>query len=317
MSLFRDISAALREGLDDLLNAGATRDEVDEVTGLLEADLAEARAEIDLAHQDERRLAARLAEERREADHLYDLAKEAVDAGDDDRGRELIHRRRRALRAVEILEQQATEHQQLLAQLQDHVEALEDKLQELRLRRDYLRTRTRVQSLHERYERYQREFRLDELQGFEDEVEAGPPPAPPDLDEDGPFAAAEDGSPDRVVPVGPLVPRTRGVRLEPDAGQPEPAAQPMGGRGELPPVETDDVPFRRRPLDEPDDEEPEPPRRDYRVERERLLRDIERRTRSAAVEAEIDDELTRLKQSSGHPAPPARDEAPDGPAPDA
>ncbi len=123
MSLFRELSAALREGLDELLSASPSRDEVDELTALLESDLDEAKSELDQAEQDFHRLSARIDAESQDAERLRVRAKEAVDAGDDEQGRELIRRRRRVLRGVEILEGQAAEHTQLCATLQDHIEA--------------------------------------------------------------------------------------------------------------------------------------------------------------------------------------------------
>ncbi|NUQ00143.1 MAG: PspA/IM30 family protein, partial [Armatimonadetes bacterium] len=141
MSLFRELQAAVREGLDELLNAGSSRDDVDHLTSLLESDLLEARSELDTAIEDERRLQSRMESEHRDAERLHEQAQAAVDRGDDEQGRELIRRRRRVLRGVEILETQRGEQRELIALLQDHLEALEDKLQEVQLRRDFLRSR--------------------------------------------------------------------------------------------------------------------------------------------------------------------------------
>ncbi len=291
MRLLREISAAVREGLDELLNAGPAHDEVDEVTELMEADLAEARSELDLARQDESRLLARLETERRDAEALHEQARRAVGQGDDEAGRELIRRRRRVLRGVEILDRQWAEHQDLIGLLHDHCEELEDKLQELRLRSDFLRTRNRVRALKERYERYQRDYDLDDLRELAGE--AG-------LEVDEPVDEA---------------PRPR-PRLEPDA-PPPPEPEAVGGRAEIP-AETDEAPLRPRTREEP----PEPwdrPRRNLLLERERMLREIERRSDDAAMETEIEDELRRLKASArGEESPPAEPAAePAGEAPDA
>jgi len=283
MSLFRELSAALREGLDELLSASPSRDEVDELTNLLEADLDEAKAELDQAEQDFRRLSARIDTETADAERLKLRAKEAVDAGDDEQGRELIRRRRRVLRGIEILESQATEHTQLCAALQDHIESLEDKLQEIRLRRDFLRTRHRVQSLKDRYERYQREFGLADLTPREvvEEFE--------DLPESYPDAP--------VVPEAPLTPRRAG-RLA-DEGDAEPAAlRRRDGRAELPPDE-DEPALRRRDEDDPEPEVWDRPSRNLRRERDALIRDIERRTAGPEVEADVEAELALLKRRAG------------------
>lgn len=304
MSLFREISAALREGLDELLSASPSRDEVDELTSLLEADLDEAKSELDQADQDFRRLSARIEAETQDAERLRERAKEAVDAGDDEQGRELIRRRRRVLRGIEILEGQAAEHTQLCAALQDHIEALEDKLQEIRLRRDFLRTRHRVQSLQERYERYQREYGLAEL---------------------APRAAADDTEvlfddppqgDEPVVPEGPLTPRRTG-RLA-DGGESEPAGlRRRDGRAELPAAEEE--PELRPRVDDADDEIWDRPSRNLRRERDSLLEEIERRNARPEVDAEVEAELDRLKRRSGRaveagePGPPM---SPPRPRPD-
>ena len=292
MSVIREIAQAVREGLDDLLNAGSAQDEIDELTGLLESDLAEAQAELGVARQDAERLAARLRDEQLVADRLHEQAKAAVDAGDDEGGRELIRRRRRALRGVEILQQQAAEHEQLTGQLREHIDALEDRLQEVHLRRDYLRTRNRVRALQERYERYEREFELGEPQ-VDDELDLSAEAAEP-TDE-------------------PLVPRRRRERLTPEA-EPEPAPLSRAGRAELPATADGDSGLRAAA----DEEFEAPPPRSLRVERERLLEAIERR--SPTFDHEIEDELSRLKAASGRPEPdatPPTDGPADAPAPDA
>ncbi|MCC7493473.1 MAG: PspA/IM30 family protein [Fimbriimonadaceae bacterium] len=316
MSIFRDLRNAVREGLDDLLNAGPARDDVDDLLAMLEGDLAEARAELDLAIQDGRRLSGKLADEQALAERLQQQAQQAVDAGDDERGRERIRRRRRALRGVEILEQQERQHERLTGYLRDHIDALEDKLQELRLRRDYFRTRSRVQSLRERYERYQREYPLDDALD-EDEAD-GEAVAEPGAEARSMAEAAERAvaSGEVVLPEAPLRPRRRRQRMEPDSEQQEPAAQPLAGHGELPPQ--DDEGPALRPLPEEPEELPEPEPRNLRREREALLAEIERRTTSAEAEAAIEEELRLLKAGgSGPPVPPALSAPPAPPVPPA
>ena len=293
MSLFREISAAVREGLDELLSASPSRDEVDELTSLLETDLEEAKAELDQAEQDFRRLSTRIDSEARDAERLKQRAKEAVDAGDDEQGRELIRRRRRALRGIEILEGQASEHNQLCATLQDHIEALEDKLQEIGLRRDFLRTRHRVQSLKERYERYQREFGLSEL-------------APPERDERFEDEVDADGF-ESVIPESPLAPRRSG-RLAADDDEPA-AMRRRDGRDELP--TSVDEPRLRRNVDEPDDEVWDRPSRNLRHEREAMIRAIERRTAvDPEIDADVEAELSRMKRAAGQPVAAPADGGP-------
>lgn len=284
MGLWRDIQVALREGLDELIGTQPTRDEVDEVTTLLEADLAEARAELDLARADADRLEAALTRERADAERLRDQAQAAVDRGDDDTGRDLIRRRRRALRGVEILEAQRGEHQQLAGLLGEHVEQLEDKLQELSLKRDYLRAKGRLRGLQERYERYRRDF------AFEDEDPGEPAEAP-------------DAEPSAVPAERMTAPRRRGQHNG------DPVLATRHGLGEVTPTDHDDEPqLRRAPEPDPDDEgEPGPwdrPPRNIALERERILRTIERRQSSAEFEAAIDDELQRLKATQPAAAAP-------------
>ncbi|MBI2300539.1 MAG: PspA/IM30 family protein [Armatimonadetes bacterium] len=306
MSLFRDIQTAIREGLDDLLNAGVTRDEVDEVTGLLDHDLNEARAELELARADEKRIQARIDEQRREAEVLQKRAEEAVGRNDDEAGRELIRRRRRALRGVELLEKQWSEHQSLIAELQDHIEELEDKLHELRLRGDFLRTRGRVAELRSRFERYRRDYGLDDVTGEDDVL-------------------AEEIAPEELEAEATRTPRSR--RLEPEPEERERAAEPRAAHGEAPrpAPEEPPAPLRRRRHVEEEEDEPvwEQPPRDLALERERMLRDIERRQRNEEFESSLDAELQRMKKAqAGVPAappeePPAADKPAGGEAPDA
>lgn len=309
MGLIRELQAAIKEGLDELLSQGVSRDEVDELSTLMENDLTEARTERDVLAQEERRLRGRIDQERRDAQALRDQAKAAVDRGDDDTGRDFIRRHRKALRAVEILEDQWAEHQALMQDLDAHIDQLDDRLQELTLRRDYLRTRQRVQALKERYERYVREFGLDEplLQDAGVDTEA--------------LSREIDDMPRE--PVEPRAPRRRS-RLTPEAEHAAPP-EPLGLHGEMPRADVDDdEPLRRREPDLADgDEEPAEPSeaaeeaedawdrapRNFRLERERRLRDIERRHRSRDFDADIERELRQLK---GEPLDPPTAAAADG-----
>ncbi|MBI5832802.1 MAG: PspA/IM30 family protein [Armatimonadetes bacterium] len=323
MGLLRDLQAALREGLDELLNANAQRDEVEEVTSLLETDVNEARSELSLAIADEKRLRARIDQENRDADRYREQAQASVDKGDDEAARDYIKRRRRSLRGVEILEQQFAEHQQLITMLSDHVEELEDKLQEVRLKRDFVRTRGRVRALKERYERYRRDFGLDPMP-LGEEFELGGPGAPAL-----PLGPGPDGPADALpeeFEAEPRAPRAsrRAPGEEPSA---ETAPEPLSGLGEVPRPEAHDEPvLRRRNGHEPEPDEPAPwdrPPRDMRQMREHLLNQIERKQRSAEFEAALDAELAQMKGGTASPPPaeaePARRPEPavQGPRPTA
>jgi phage shock protein A len=309
MGLIRNIQMALREGLDEMLGGTPPRDEVDEVTALLEGDSAEAKAALDVALGDQQRLQARLDQETRDAERLHTKAKEAVDAGDDDGARELIRRRRRVLRGVEILEQQWTDHQQLIATVRDHLEQLEDKLQEVRLRRDYLRTRHRVRALQERFERYRRDFDLDE-----EAEEQGTGPHEPGSEAEHAAVSPADLLQRMAEELGAVTRRRR--------GQVEPEPEPLHGMGEVPrPAEGDEPQLRPTVPDEPAAPGGEPegeseespwdrPPRSITLERERLLRDIERRHGGAEFEAAIDEELRRLKSAAAPPAPEKQGDEP-------
>lgn len=290
MSVFRDIQAALREGLDELLNAGTTRDGIDEVTELLENDLQEARSEADVAREDERKIRERIDRERQDAEALKARAQRAVDDDDEERGRDLLRRRHRCLRGVELLERQWTEHQQLIAELNEHIEQLEDKLHELRLRGDFLRTRERVSALRSRFERYRRDYALDDPPPFEDQ--------------DGP--AELGGLPELDEPVD-----DDGDRL-PSAEAESRASEPRSRRGEMPrPDEPDEPRLRRQAEDEIDESVYERRPRDFRLERDRLLREIERAQRQPEFESEIDTELARMKRRPGEPDLPPDDQPAD------
>lgn len=282
MGLFRDIQEALRQGLDDLLHGDATRDQIEEVTELIERDISEARSELDLAAEDERRIQRRIDEEQRDAEVLARRAQEAVERGDDELARELIRRRRRVLRGVQLLEQQWTEHKALMAELRDHLEDLQDRLHELRLRGDFLRTRNRVAALRERYERYRGEYGLDALPGLEDDL-------------------AEDLEPD-AEPDEDLAPLSHGERLEPHEEVTPSAPEPITPRGEAPRPEPAEAPPLRvagEPGPGPDDEEAwDLPPRNLRLERERMLSEIERRQRGEAFERELEAELEALRRRS-------------------
>lgn len=306
MSFFRDLGAAIREGMDDLLHAPPQRDGVDEVLSLLESDLAEARSELEVALRDEQRLKSRMDTERRDAERLRERAQQAVDAGNDDLGRDLVRRRRRAIRGVEILERQWSEHQELIAMLERHIDELEDKLQELRLRSDFLRTRQRVTALRERYERYRREFGLDPppLDDSDDELDARIRAEVIErevLDEVD--AEADAALEDEAAEVG---------RLEPDDRE-RPLPEPTLGRAEVPRDESDEPRPRRRRRERAELVEYrspwDRPSRDLTIERERMLSEIERRYRDAD-DADIEDELRRMKGGPAAPPAPAPEPAP-------
>ena len=292
MGLLRDLQAALREGLDELLNANTQRDEVEEVTNLLETDVDEARSELSLAIADEKRLRARIDQETRDAERFREQAQTAVDHGDDEAARDYIRRRRRSLRGVEILEQQFGEHQQLIAMLSDHVEELEDKLQEVRLKRDFVRTRGRVRALKERYERYRRDYGLDPMPLGEEFELGGKPPMPPE-------ALPEEFD---AEPHPPRPPR----RALAERPVPEAPPEPLSGLGEVPRPEHGEEPgLRQRPAP-PEEEEPhapwDRPPRNMRALREEMLDQIERRQRGAEFEASLDAELAKMKGGTAAPA---------------
>jgi phage shock protein A len=306
MGIIKDLQGALREGLEDWLHSRPARDEVDEITGLLESDVTETRSALSLAEADEKRLKARIDQEMGDAERLREQARVAVDANDEEAGREMIRRRRRTLRGVEILEQQWTEHQQLIAELHEHLEELEDKLQEVRLRSDFLRTRNRVRALRERYERYRRDYGLD-VPPLNDEAEFGAPPLP-----EADHPSSVDAPP---PPLGEAEPRPhprRSRRAGAEEAAPRREAETLSGLGEVPRPSVDEEPALRERAESDAEAEPEADAnwdrrpRDMRLERERMLRQIERRQSSAEFESAIEDELAELKAAAaGKPAEPA------------
>ncbi len=292
MGLIRDLRTALSEGLADLLQSQSPADEAEEVTSLLESDINETRTELNLARADEKRLRGRIEQERHDAEQFHQQAQEAVNRGDEDSARDLLRRQRRSLRGADILTAQLDEQREVIELLAAHAEELDDKLQEVRLRRDYLRSRQKVRSLKERYERYRRDFGLDATPL----ADVAAPARRPD---EGEISAEEllAERPDRR-------PRRHVTADEP--ARDERGTQPLTGLGEVPRPRRTDEPGLRTSDDEPEPEEArwERPPRDLRALREGLLARIEaQHARDAAFEAELDDALAALKAGAAAQRP--------------
>jgi hypothetical protein len=88
-----------------------------------------------------------------------------VQKSDDEQARDIIRRKRRAARSLQLVEQQWAEQENLVELLRRHIEELQEKLQEMKLRRSQLAARHRVLEMRRRYrerlQEYAEEFGLE------------------------------------------------------------------------------------------------------------------------------------------------------------
>jgi phage shock protein A len=121
----------------------------------------------------------RLAEARSRADLWNDRAKLAVDKGRDDLAREALNEKRRFQKMIESFEEEMQEHGQIVAQYQEDIQQLEDKLHKAREKQRLLvqrhiraRRKKRAQEDIRRLDNYEAIARFDEFESRIDRMEA-------------------------------------------------------------------------------------------------------------------------------------------------
>jgi len=208
MGVIERIRHLAQTNLRDLIATTPDPEEaLDEFIQQMESDLDEAKSEMAAAVREERRIKPRLGEEERRIAHWEEKALQAVKNGEDDLARDLIRRKRRASKNLQLLQQQWNEQQELIQLLRLHIEELEEKIQETRLRRTYLMTRHRIREMRrrhrERVQEYAEELGLGEIDSSWPEPEPQPRRRPP----------REDAAPRRRDATPPTRPERT---LEPD-----------------------------------------------------------------------------------------------------
>lgn len=168
MGVIERIRHIAQTNLRDLIATTPDPEEaLDEFIQQMESDLDEAKSEMAAAVREERRLKPRLGEEERRIAHWEEKALQAVKNGEDDLARDLIRRKRRASKNLQLLQRQWQEQQELIQLLRLHIEELEEKIQETRLRRTHLMTRHRIREMRrrhrERVQEYAEEWGLGEM----------------------------------------------------------------------------------------------------------------------------------------------------------
>ena len=159
MGLLERIKNVVQANINELIDA--SRDPEDLLEGFIaqcEEDLEKAKSEMATAVREERRLKQRIGEEERRVSHWEEKALQAVDKGDDEQARDIIRRKRRASRSLQLVEKQWAEQENLVELLRLHIEELQEKLQEMKLRRTQLTSRHRVVEMRRRYRKRLQEY---------------------------------------------------------------------------------------------------------------------------------------------------------------
>jgi phage shock protein A len=167
MGLLERIKNVVQANINDLIDSSRDPESMlERFIEQSEEDLEKAKSEMATAVREERRLKQRIEEERQRVAHWEEKALQAVQKGEDEQARDIIRRKRRAVRSLRLAEQQWAEQENLVELLRLHIEELQEKLQEMKLRRTQLTARHRVLEMRRRYRErlqvYAEEFGLEE-----------------------------------------------------------------------------------------------------------------------------------------------------------
>lgn len=167
MGLLERIKNVVQANINDLIDSSRDPESMlERFIEQSEEDLEKAKSEMATAVREERRLKQRIEEERQRVAHWEEKALQAVQKGQDEEARDIIRRKRRAARNLRLAEQQWAEQENLVELLRLHIEELQEKLQEMKLRRTQLTARHRVLEMRRRYRErlqvYAEEFGLEE-----------------------------------------------------------------------------------------------------------------------------------------------------------
>lgn len=173
MGILSRVAQIVRANLGDLLER--TRDPVEALERFveeMEEDISETKADIAEATREEKRLRQRCEEEAAAVEYWHRQALRALERGEEDLAREALRRKRRAQRALEILEGQRIHQERVIAALRSHLEELNLKVEEARLHKEHVAVHYRIRQRRERLRR--RSSRWPELEELFEEA----PPRP-------------------------------------------------------------------------------------------------------------------------------------------